>query len=718
MKKIELLAPAGNFECLKAAVLAGCNAVYLGGKLFGARSFAGNFSDDELVRAIKYAHLYGVKVYLTINTIVYEKEVERFINYVRFAHLNNVDAVIIQDLGMLDLVRKKFPNLEVHTSTQMHVHNVSGAMMAKKLGVKRVVVARETSLETIKKIKQEAGAEVEVFIHGALCVSYSGQCLMSALIGNRSGNRGTCTQACRKKYNLYDDAGNLLNKDEYLLSTKDLCTLKYLDKIIMAGADSLKIEGRMKRPQYVYLVTSIYRKVIDNYYATGKISVSDKDIVELKKMFNREFTKGFMLNVENDSYVNQVRPNHQGVKIGKVTGLMKGYLKISLTGEINAKDGLRIVSKSGDFGILVNKMFVNKKAVTSAHSGTDVYIRFDDAANALGADVLLTTDANQLKKIDDDLKNLTMKVPIDLSVRVKDKMPLLIRASDGKNEVSYELEGVVQKAVNHPVDKAFITKQVTKTGDTCYAVKDVKIELDNGVFVNLKDVNLARRKVLSMLDERRLYKTSFAEKDYFSNPFNHEVETKRSCLLNTKLDYEKYKDKYDVIYTDNKSLLKYSKVLFKTPRVIDNYDKCLETPLIGELGGMLNYDVFDTDFSFNVVNSYTVSFLHEMGARKVTLSHELSLEQVKNIVDAYHKRYHKHPNLEVITEGYEEAMICKFDLNKMYKINFGHLEDEYKNRFKVVSNKDFMTVYNYRKRKMAADKYYAIGVNSTRVNLA
>ena len=196
MRKVELLSPAGNMECLKAAIEAGCDAVYIGGKLFSARGFAGNFTDDEIIEAIKYAHLYGVKVYVTINTIIYQREVNTFLNYVRFLHQNNVDAVIIEDIGMFCLLKNKFPNLTIHASTQMNIHNYEGALLAKKLGFKRVVMARETPLEVIEKIKKDIDIELEVFIHGALCVCYSGQCLASALIGNRSANRGTCAQIC------------------------------------------------------------------------------------------------------------------------------------------------------------------------------------------------------------------------------------------------------------------------------------------------------------------------------------------------------------------------------------------------------------------------------------------------------------------------------------------------------------------------------------------
>ena len=205
MKKPEILAPAGNMECLKAAILAGCDAVYLGGNMFGARSFAGNFDYDELKEAVTYAHLYGVKVYVTTNTLIYENEVDRFTKYIEYLVSINVDAVIMQDIGMMDKIRKEFPELEVHASTQMHIHNEEGVKLVKELGLTRAVLARETDYETIANIKKNVDIELEIFVHGALCISYSGQCLMSSLIGNRSGNRGTCAGSCRHKYDLLDE---------------------------------------------------------------------------------------------------------------------------------------------------------------------------------------------------------------------------------------------------------------------------------------------------------------------------------------------------------------------------------------------------------------------------------------------------------------------------------------------------------------------------------
>ena len=315
----ELLAPAGDMECLKWAIEAGCDAVYLGGSRFGARAFSKNFNDVELGQAINYAHLYGVKVYLTCNTLVYESEVEGFVDFVRFAYQKGIDAVLIQDLGMYDLIHQKFPDLEIHASTQMHIHNLEGAMVAKKLGFKRIVLARETNLETIKKIKEETGLDIEVFVHGSLCVSYSGQCLFSSLVGGRSGNRGSCAGSCRLPYDILSKDNEVLNKDKkYPLSMKDLCAISSIGNLIDMGVNSFKIEGRMKSREYVYLVTKLYRDAIDSYLKTGKVFINYDILGKLKKVFNREYTLGYLNNVSNNDVINGKQPNNVGVKIGNV----------------------------------------------------------------------------------------------------------------------------------------------------------------------------------------------------------------------------------------------------------------------------------------------------------------------------------------------------------------------------------------------------------------
>ena len=398
LKKPELLAPAGDFTSLKAAILAGCDAVYLGGKLFGARAFSNNFSNDELIEAIKYAHLYGVKVYVTVNTLVYEREVDKFMDYIDFLYRHNVDALIVQDIGMMDLIRKTYPLLELHASTQMHIHNLEGVKLIESLGLKRVVLARETPIELIKKIKRNSTIELEVFTHGALCISYSGQCLFSSFIGNRSGNRGSCAGSCRQKYNLVVD-NKKVNSEQYLLSTKDLCTLEKIGDLINLGVDSLKIEGRMKSPSYVYLVTKLYREAIDSYCLNSQVKINLDELDDLKKIFNRQYTKGFLFN-DND-VVNSYRPNHLGVEIGKVIKSQNNYVDILLTADLNINDGIRFIDD--DIGFIVTSLFKNKKRIDHAKKGDVISIYCKDKIS--NTKVFKTTDYLLNKKIEDILKN-------------------------------------------------------------------------------------------------------------------------------------------------------------------------------------------------------------------------------------------------------------------------------------------------------------------------
>lgn len=281
MKKVELLAPAGNLESLYAAVQAGADAIYLGGNKFSARAYASNFDDKTMEEAVEYCHLYNVKVYVTINTIMKEKELKEACKYAEFLYNVGVDALIIQDIGLASLLREKLPELELHASTQMTVHNGEAALSLSKLGFKRIVLSRELSLKEIEYISKTLKIETEIFIHGALCVCYSGQCLMSSMIGGRSGNRGRCAQPCRLPYEIVNKKDK--DKDKgYILSPKDMCTIEDIKEIIESGASSLKIEGRMKRPEYVAGVVSEYRNVIDNFYQDGK-KLKDLSYIEGSK---------------------------------------------------------------------------------------------------------------------------------------------------------------------------------------------------------------------------------------------------------------------------------------------------------------------------------------------------------------------------------------------------------------------------------------------------
>lgn len=708
MKKVELLAPAGNMDSLKAAVMAGCDAVYLGGVLFGARAFAGNFTNEEIVDAINYAHLYGVKVYVTINTIIYDSEVERFLDYVRFLHKNNVDAVIIQDIGMFDLLRKKFPNLELHASTQMNIHNYDGALLAKKLGFKRVVMARETPIDVIKKIKEEIDIEIEVFIHGALCVSYSGECLLSALVGKRSGNRGTCAQICRKKYDFYDDDKNKLNTNNYLLSTKDLCTLKYVDKLIEIGVDSLKIEGRMKRSPYVYLVTKTYRKVIDNYYNTGKLKIDENDIIELKKMFNRNFTKGFMLNEDNNNFTYDKRPNNIGIEVGQVISKVKNDLKIKLTYAVSVHDGLRILDDKEDKGLVINKMFINNKSVLEAKKGDVITLKYDKYVEK-NSKVLLTSSKKQLDSISEAIKNQERFIYIDLNFTAKENENLKLTITDGLNTVTEMLDKTPMRAINKETSFDVIKKQLSKLGNTVYKARSITLNLDDNLFINIKDINEIRRRAIRKLNEKRLYKIDFVEKDYTIGVPDFPSIKQTAVLVNK--ENESLKDKYDLIYTEDEKTKDEDSIIV-LPRIINEHPFIKNTVMIGDFGGLLKYDNFQTNFSFNVVNSYSVAFLHSLGAKLVTLSYELSLSQIKNMIEIYKKRYNKNPNTSLIINSYPECFVSKFNLNKKYNVKSGYLKDSYGNFLRVKTKGDIMVVYHFKKVNLYDIKeVFETGVN-------
>jgi putative protease len=708
MKKVELLAPAGNMDSLKAAVMAGCDAVYLGGVLFGARAFAGNFTNEEIVDAINYAHLYGVKVYVTINTIIYDSEVERFLDYVRFLHKNNVDAVIIQDIGMFDLLRKKFPNLELHASTQMNIHNYDGALLAKKLGFKRVVMARETPIDVIKKIKEEIDIEIEVFIHGALCVSYSGECLLSALVGKRSGNRGTCAQICRKKYDFYDDDKNKLNTNNYLLSTKDLCTLKYIDKLIEIGVDSLKIEGRMKRSPYVYLVTKTYRKVIDNYYNTGKLKIDENDIIELKKMFNRNFTKGFMLNEDNNNFTYDKRPNNIGIEVGQVISKVKNDLKIKLTYDVLVHDGLRILDDKEDKGLVINKMFMNNKSVLEAKKGDVITLKYDKYVEK-NSKVLLTSSKKQLDSISEAIKNQERFIYIDLNFTAKENENLKLTITDGLNTVTEMLDKTPMRAINKETSFDVIKKQLSKLGNTVYKARSITLNLYDNLFINIKDINEIRRRAIRKLNEKRLYKIDFVEKDYTIGVPDFPSIKQTAVLVNK--ENESLKDKYDLIYTEDEKTKDEDSIIV-LPRIINEHPFIKNTVMIGDFGGLLKYDNFQTNFSFNVVNSYSVAFLHSLGAKLVTLSYELSLSQIKNMIEIYKKRYNKNPNTSLIINSYPECFVSKFNLNKKYNVKSGYLKDSYGNFLRVKTKGDIMVVYHFKKVNLYDIKeVFETGVN-------
>ena len=315
-REIEILAPAGSWECLEAAVCAGADAIYIGGSRFGARAHADNMNEERMLEAIDYVHLHGRKLYMTVNTLLKEQELGELVDYLRPYYEQGLDAVIVQDIGAMRLIREAFPDLPHHVSTQATVTQTLSAQLFQRMGAERIVPARELSLEEIKNMKNATGLEIECFVHGALCYCYSGQCLMSSMIGGRSGNRGECAQPCRLPYSLiekHSDSSNVIDKG-YLLSPRDLCSLEYIPSLIKAGVTSFKIEGRMKTPEYVATVTRIYRKYIDLALSDKPYKIDDSDIKDLMQVFNRGgFSNGHLDSKHNSSLIFQEKPSNMGL---------------------------------------------------------------------------------------------------------------------------------------------------------------------------------------------------------------------------------------------------------------------------------------------------------------------------------------------------------------------------------------------------------------------
>lgn len=327
-KRVELLAPAGNYEAFIGALNAGADAVYLAGQKFGARAYADNFTAEEICHALHVAHFYGKKIYLTVNTLLKDGELEELPGYLRPFYEAGLDGVIVQDMGVLTLLREEFPDLELHASTQMTITGAGGAAFLKEHGVVRVVPARELSLEEICAIKEETGLEIECFIHGAMCYCYSGQCLFSSILGGRSGNRGRCAQPCRLPYSVYAK-DKVLMKEGYPLSLKDMCTLSYLPKLLEAGIDSFKIEGRMKKPEYAAGVTALYRKYIDLYEKDKEAyQVEDSDLEYLKKLYIRsEIQTGYYERHNGKDMITLQKPSYLGSEEAVLNQIRERYIK-------------------------------------------------------------------------------------------------------------------------------------------------------------------------------------------------------------------------------------------------------------------------------------------------------------------------------------------------------------------------------------------------------
>lgn len=510
MRKIEILAPAGSRASLEAAVKAGADAVYLAGQQFGARKSAQNFSQEELIEVIGYCHLRGVRVYLTVNTLLSDNEIGELEAYLKPLYEHGIDAFIVQDFGVFSLLRRAFPEIEIHCSTQMALRQSSDFALMKTLGASRVVVPRELSVQEIRRIKDQVNIEIEAFVHGALCVSVSGQCLMSSMIGGRSGNRGSCAQSCRQKYTLISGSQDekVVSKDgDYLLSPKDLMTLDRLEEIIDAGVDSLKIEGRMKGPEYTFAVTRAYREALDQILIKrgemAKAQAQSGDAAEeIRRIFNREFTEGFILGAGNKAYIGQETPGNRGIPVAKCIRYnhRDGEVVLELLKDLNKGDDIQVRSEN-TVGGRVEYIKYNGQRVENAKAGMEVVVNFK---HELKPNTIFyrTYDQVLMKNIQMGLNDLERRTGVALNVTMKIGEPMVLTMThDCGKSVRVETEQLVEKALKTPLSNERLLEQLEKMGGTPFVVSQTHIERLGDETLPIKAINQLRRDAVDQLTE-------------------------------------------------------------------------------------------------------------------------------------------------------------------------------------------------------------------------
>lgn len=444
-KNVELLAPVGDFECLKAAVQNGADSVYLGGSLFNARASATNFDYGQLEEVINYCSLRNVKTHLTLNTLIKDHEFKEALELAKKAYEFGADAFIVQDIGLAKLLMNLFPDIDIHASTQMTIHNLEGVKKLETLGFKRVVLARELSIEEIEYICSNSQIEIETFIHGALCISYSGQCLFSSMVGGRSGNRGRCAQPCRLPYELIEEKNNGVKTSDkiidkgFLISPRDLCSLEYLSDLINAGVDCFKIEGRLKNPEYVATVTRIYRKYIDMILSGKNYTINPKDLQDLKQVFNRgEFSNGHLAPLENRNLVFKEKSNHMGIYVGNVAGYnrLKGHIRLQLNSNIAIGDTINFEKESTKY--TVSELFQNNLNILSAGVGNKVTIGRMKGNIHIGDKVYKLSSKSLSTQSKTSYETEQKKLPLKCVVHIKKGEPVFMEVSVKSNSKLYK----------------------------------------------------------------------------------------------------------------------------------------------------------------------------------------------------------------------------------------------------------------------------------------
>ena len=642
IKKIELLSPVGDERGLKAAVNSGANGVYFGAKSFNAREYAAeNFDDKAIENAIKFAKLRNVKVYITVNTLVYNDEIDKAILLIKNIYDMGADAIIVQDLGIIDIVRNNL-NIPMHASTQMSCNNTYSVKLLEKLGIERVVLARETSIENIKEIRKNANIELETFIHGALCVSFSGQCAYSYLHGGRSANRGACAQPCRMEY-----SGG---KTDYPLSAKDLMTIDIIPNLIEAGINSFKIEGRAKRSEYVAITTSIYRKAID-FALQNKNIETEKYKESLIKIFNRGgFSEGYYYN-SKDIFENY-KPNHNGEFIGKITDYKKNKIYIKAYKELNVYDGLSF-GESGKIGMQISDLYKDNIRVKNGKGNLSFSAVLKNIN--VGDKVYRTTDKSQIDEANIIIESDNFKHLLNLNCIIDYDKKIKFKINSNYNEklnLEYISDYLVEEAKNSETKESDIIKALSKTGGTVFKFENINIDKKfNNPFIPVKVLNEARRNIINSLEKiliqnRKIdydknIKNIFKEKIEYPNTnlkvaiisdINHKVKDYDKIILFPKIydtDIKKFFNEglIDGIIlphiTFDKDIELIKNIISKDMIVICNN--------LGQIEALLGEFIIWAGIGMNTINNKTVDFLYKLGVSVVISSIEAG-KKLKNTI--------------------------------------------------------------------------------------
>ncbi|MCQ4726428.1 U32 family peptidase [Anaerotignum faecicola] len=660
-KKPELLSPAGSMDSVKAAVNNGCDAVYIGGRQFSARQYADNFGIEELAQVCDYCHLRGVKVYITVNTIYKDGEFKELLNFAAKLYEIGADALIMQDLGAAKLIKENFPQINLHASTQLTSNSLSDVRSLEQAGFSKVVLSRELNLEEIKEITANCKAEIETFIHGALCVCYSGQCIMSSMLGGRSGNRGRCAQTCRLPYTLYNEYTKV--KEGHLLSPKDIETVTILPQLIEAGISSFKIEGRMKSPEYVAGVTAVYRKYIDMYFEDPEnYSVDEKDIKILLQLFNRGgFSQGYYNNFAGSSMMSPERPKSWGVKLGFIDSYDKksGRASIRTREPMVPGDGIEIwTEKEPHAGSNINK-------ASKAGEVINIAVKGDINKN----DVVYKTHD---KALYDELKRSYQKDTRTRGIYGKFKAyigkPMELTVwDDYGNKVSVTGEEV-QRANNQPLSPEKIERQLVKTGGTPFKAVGMEFEGDTDIYIGMGELNAVRRDAVEKL-ERAVIESSKRKPQGFVKPKSTNsqfiYDKKLNVLVNNIIQFKAAvaNENINIIYLEfcrdfeenYKEIIKEChragiKLYAAIPRVYRKYSGNLYGNFIDSLKksgidgflvrSMGQFDEFKAtgkeiavDFGLNIFNSPDVRFWREKGSDVICISPELNLNEINEMAD-------------------------------------------------------------------------------------